>query len=81
VPVGRFLDNEYAHHWALPDEDAFGKAVAYLIEHPHRRVELGRHGPAHVARNFRWDVAAERFLDIASASLEPGVPERELVAA
>ena len=90
VPVGKHMDNEYGHHWALPDEAAFGKAVAYLIDHPHRRVEMGRLGPGHVERNFRWDVAAERFIAIASqslqngprrAELQPDVSERELVAA
>jgi glycosyltransferase involved in cell wall biosynthesis len=90
VPVGKYHDNEYGHHWALPDEEAFGKAVAYLLDHPHRRVELGRRGPAHVAKNFRWDVAAERFVQIASQRLhnapgraiaQPDVSERELVAA
>lgn len=80
VPVGRYLDNEYAHHWALPDESAFGRAVAYLLDHPHRRQELGRQGPAHVEKNFRWDVAAERFVAIASAK-QSAVAEPELVAA
>jgi glycosyltransferase involved in cell wall biosynthesis len=75
VPVGRFLDNEYAHHWALPDEAEFGKAVAYLIDHPHRRIELGAQGPKHVRTNFRWDVAAERFVAIAQEALErPNTP-------
>ena len=88
--MGKYHDNEYGHHWALPDEEAFGKAVAYLLDHPHRRLELGRQGPAHVAKNFRWDVAAEKFVQIASetvhnapgrAKAQPDVSERELVAA
>jgi glycosyltransferase involved in cell wall biosynthesis len=70
VPVGRQLDNEYAHHWALPDEEAFGKSVAYFLDKPHRRQETGRHGPAHVSRNFRWDVAAQRFVAIAREALQ-----------
>jgi glycosyltransferase involved in cell wall biosynthesis len=70
VPVGRQLDNEYAHHWALPDEAAFGKAVAYFLDKPHRRLETGRWGPAHVTKNFRWDVAAQRFVAIALEALQ-----------
>lgn len=82
VPVGRLLDNEYAHHWALPDEAAFGKTVAYLLDHPHQRMELGKRGPSHIEKNFRWDVAAERFIAIASAHLNRSVvAEPELVAA
>lgn len=89
VPVGRVLDNEYGHHWALPDEEAFGERVSYLIDHPNRRLELGRLGPRHVAKNFRWDVAAQRFLDIAQRSLQsapqqrraPIADERVMVAA
>jgi glycosyltransferase involved in cell wall biosynthesis len=79
VPVAHLTDNEYDHHWAVPDEDAFSRAVAYLLDHPHRRIDLGRHGPSHVAQSFRWDVAAEQFLTLALQ--EPGVPVRELVAA
>lgn len=82
VPVGRLLDNEYAHRWALPDEDEYARAVTYLLDHPHKRLEMGRMGPGHVQRNFRWDVAAQRFTKIAQDALgatETG--ERVMVAA
>jgi glycosyltransferase involved in cell wall biosynthesis len=82
VPVGRLLDNEYGHHWALPDEAEFSRAVGYLMDHPQKRVAAGATGPYHVARNFRWDVAAERMIGIASKALAlPDVSEREPVAA
>ena len=73
VPVAKILDNEYGHHWALPDEDAFGRTVAYLLDHPSRARELGALGPAHVRANFTWDAAALTMLGL----LEP---TRELVA-
>jgi glycosyltransferase involved in cell wall biosynthesis len=73
VPVGRLLDNEYGHHWALPDEDAFGRTVAYLLDHPARARELGAQGPKHVRATFTWDAAADVMLGL----LEP---QRELVA-
>jgi glycosyltransferase involved in cell wall biosynthesis len=69
APVGRVLDNEYGHHWALPDEAEFGRRVAYLVDRPHKRLALGAAGPAHVRKNFSWVVAAERFSAIVSAAL------------
>jgi glycosyltransferase involved in cell wall biosynthesis len=81
VAVGQYIDNPYGHHWAFPDEAAFGKAVAYLLDRPHKRQELGRLGPGHVAKNFRWDVAAERFVRIAQERLgaTESAPESERV--
>ncbi len=73
VPVGRLLDNEYGHHWALPDEDAFGRTVAYLLDHPARARELGALGIKHVTQTFRWDDAA----DVVIGQMQP---VRELVA-
>jgi glycosyltransferase involved in cell wall biosynthesis len=73
VPVGRLLDNEYGHHWALPDEDAFGRTVAYLLDHPSRARELGYQGPKHVRETFTWEAAA----DVMIGQMEPA---RELVA-
>jgi glycosyltransferase involved in cell wall biosynthesis len=58
VPVGRVWDNEYGHFWALADEDAFGKAVAYYLDHPARAREDGARGPAHVESAFSWAKAA-----------------------
>lgn len=75
VPVGRYLDNEYAHHWALPDEEAFGRTVGYLLDHPARARELGAQGPKHVADTFTWSAAAEVVNGLIAT------PERELVAA
>lgn len=66
VPVEKVFDNEYDHFWALPNEEAFGAEVAYLIDHPAKRRALGAEGPKHIRENFRWDVAAERFADIVS---------------
>ncbi len=78
VPVGKYLDNEYGHLWALPDEERFGDAVSYLIDHPHRRVQTGLMGPPHVRRKFDWSVAAQRFVQIAQNALR--APEMASVA-
>lgn len=64
VPPHVLYDNEYDHLWAWPDEEAFGKAVAYLADHPAKRRALGADGPRHVAANFTWDAAARVFADL-----------------
>lgn len=85
VEVGQYIDNEYGHHWAFPDEALFSKAVGWMLDHPSRRMEYGRQGPAHVQKNFRWDIAAERFVSIARERLRATESaekdERVLVAA
>ena len=82
VEVGRVLDNEYAHHWALPDEEAFGIAVAYLLDHPARARELGALGPRHVAQNFSWSMAADVMVGLLEGRpvLHVVDEEREAVA-
>lgn len=61
VAPAALYDNEYDHYWAWPDEDAFGAAVGYLLDHPARRRALGATGPGHVSRNFTWAGCAEVF--------------------
>jgi glycosyltransferase involved in cell wall biosynthesis len=73
VSVGKHIDNEYGHHWALPDEDEFARSVGYLLDHPARAREMGVTGRRHVQRTFTWDAAA----DVMAGLLEP---QRELVA-
>jgi glycosyltransferase involved in cell wall biosynthesis len=73
VSVGKHIDNEYGHHWALPDEDEFARSVGYLLDHPARAREMGTAGRRHVQRTFTWDAAA----DVMAGLLEP---QRELVA-
>ncbi len=73
VPVGKYIDNEYGHFWALPDEDQFARSVGYLLDHPARAREMGYAGMKHVQQAFTWDAAA----DVMSGLL---MPERELVA-
>lgn len=69
VPVSVTYENEYSHWWAWPDEDAYGKAVAYLLDHPARARALGAEGPKHVARTFRWSDAAEVFARLMTEAL------------
>ena len=68
VPINTLTDNEYDHFWARPDEEAFGKSVTWLLDHPHRAQSLGALGPRHVKDNFRWDKAAEGFAALMGAS-------------
>lgn len=70
VPVGRVLDNEYAHNWALPDEAEFGRRAAYLLDRDKKRLALGEGGPRHIRQNFSWAVAAERTAAILEAAVE-----------
>ena len=73
VGEGHLLDNEYDHFWYSVDEEAFGRAVEHLITHPAKRDELGRKGPAHVRANFRWELAAQGFIDLIQSTVSTGV--------
>jgi glycosyltransferase involved in cell wall biosynthesis len=64
VSEGGLLDNEYDHFWFAVNEDKFGAAVEHLMTHQTKRQDLGRKGPAHVAANFQWSVAARDALEI-----------------
>jgi glycosyltransferase involved in cell wall biosynthesis len=61
VPPAYLYDNEYDHQWASPDEEAFGAAAGYLLDHAARRRALGAEGPRHIARMFTWAGCAEVF--------------------
>jgi glycosyltransferase involved in cell wall biosynthesis len=69
VPVGYLFDNEYSHRWASVDEEAMARAVEFLVTHQQRRLDLGRKGPAHVAKMFSWDDAARAFTELLHASV------------
>jgi len=64
VPVGSLIDSEFSCFWARPDEKAYGEAAEMLMTRHSRRRELGRLGPAHVAKSFSWATAAEQFAAI-----------------
>jgi glycosyltransferase involved in cell wall biosynthesis len=59
----------------LADIEAFTDAIEYLYESAGARRALGEAGVEHVRKNFRWDVAAERFdkyiTALASEAQEP----------
>ena len=61
VPPAGLYDNEYDHYWAWPDEERFGAAVGFLLDHPSKARGLGAEGPRHVARNFTWRACADVF--------------------
>jgi glycosyltransferase involved in cell wall biosynthesis len=46
VPPAMHWDNGYAHYWALPDPAEFGRAVAYLLDHPVAGARARRAGAA-----------------------------------
>ena len=50
--------------WAVPDPRAFVEPTLRLLAKPARRREMGAEGRRHVVRNFSWDTAASRFLDL-----------------
>ena len=63
VPVGRFIENIYAHWWAIADEQRFAVALERLVSDKGIRWRLGGAGPDHV-RSFTWSAAARQFTDI-----------------
>jgi hypothetical protein len=46
VSVGKHIDNEYGHHWALPDEDEFARNIGRLPARSSRTSpRVGHSGP------------------------------------
>lgn len=60
----------YGMDWAVPDARAFVEPVQQLLAKPHRRRATGEAGRAHVARTFRWDDAADQFIDLFASAVE-----------
>lgn len=73
VPVGRLVENIYAHWWGVADERALAVATDTLVRDKSMRWKLAGKGPAHVREHFQWDKAAEGFSAI--------IAQREAVAA
>lgn len=73
VRYTHLLDNEYGHHWAAIDEAEFARVVEHLMTHQGKREDLARRGPAHVQTSFRWDTAADQFIDLIHANVATGV--------
>jgi glycosyltransferase involved in cell wall biosynthesis len=69
VPPAGLVDNIYSHFWAGVREDLFGQAVERLVRSRRLRREMGNLGPIHVGALFRWDRAAEQFVDIIGAKI------------
>lgn len=70
VPAAYGVENIYGYSWAGIDEEAFTKAVEFLVTHKTRRLSLGRLGPAHVKASFSWVEAARRMSEIMTPALE-----------
>jgi glycosyltransferase involved in cell wall biosynthesis len=68
VEISHLVENEYDHFWAAVDEQAFGRAVEFLLTHQTRREDMGRKGPVHVRANFDWDNAAREFVSLIHSS-------------
>jgi glycosyltransferase involved in cell wall biosynthesis len=73
VRPGRFVENIYAHWWAVADEEAFGIAVNDLIRNKPARWKYAGQGPEHIRSSFTWGQAAAQLSEI--------VGVREAVAA
>ena len=64
VPVGALTDSIYSYFWAVPDEERYAEAVAFLVTHKHHREQLGMLGSMHVRSKFQWAEAARKFIDV-----------------
>lgn len=73
VPPGRFVENIYAHWWAVADEVKFGIAVNDMIVNRNDRWRYAAKGPEHIRSSFSWANAARQLSEI--------VAVREAVAA
>jgi glycosyltransferase involved in cell wall biosynthesis len=69
VPVGRFVENIYAHWWGIADERKFAEAVEHLVANKGDRWRYGGKGPEHVARSFSWAAAARQIVAIFDKAL------------
>ena len=69
APVNHLIDNEYDHAWAGVDEQAFGEAVARLLDDQGLREQLGRAARAHVVASFSWVTAARQVSGIIADAL------------
>lgn len=67
APVNRLDDNEYDHAWATVDEQAFGAAVATLLDDADLRARLGKAARQHVVSSFSWATAAQQVAAILEA--------------
>ena len=70
VPVGQLVDSIYSNYWAYPDEEKYGLAVQYLVEHKQKREALGMLGAMHVRSKFQWSQAAAEFETIMAPEQE-----------
>ena len=64
VPIGALTDSIYSYFWAVPDEERYAEAVAFLVTHKHHREQLGMLGSMHVRSKFQWAEAARKFIDV-----------------
>lgn len=64
------------------DELEFAKALAYLMEHPEQRAEMGAIGRSRVERDLSWSISAECLLRAygALAPVSKGIPERKAMS-
>jgi glycosyltransferase involved in cell wall biosynthesis len=64
------VDSIYSNYWAYPDEEKYGLAVQYLVEHKQKREALGMLGAMHVRSKFQWSQAAAEFETIMAPEQE-----------
>lgn len=71
-PLPRLITVPSGEDLWLADIDAFSDAIEYLYESAGARRSLGEAGVEHVRKNFRWDVATERFNEYLTALASSG---------
>lgn len=63
VPPGRIYPNNYAHFWAVADDEKLAAAVTTLVHSRRLRRRLGDLGPIRVGAMFQWAQKAAQFVD------------------
>jgi glycosyltransferase involved in cell wall biosynthesis len=81
LPEHRFTAREAAVYVIPNDERAFARALAQLMDDPHRRMALGATGSGRIKTQLAWDYSVPNLLSVYRAVLpEAKVPQAEAEA-
>lgn len=73
------IDNTYDHHWATPDEKAYGDAVEWMVQNTAERRLMGTQGPRHVRETFSWSTAARQFSGLFGEAVAVRSPDLSVI--